>query len=1791
MARIFIVVTSSFDLIQPHLLRILLQLRFAVLNDPTLPSGSKIAQERSKEVEVENALADFTKTLHSYRQGRVQEAKQSLESLLALDFMNDALPPTPDIQGSHIHAIQYLVRKNYAAILESEGRKQEAADYLAHALTIDPTDVTTCCKLATLAKDLKDLELAQFAYEEAVRHANGYQKLSCLRDLSEVLYDRGDYSECLRRVKQVLKVESFWARGIWLKHDIVSSFVQSAQQSHALESSLDASDIVEFHNYPNTAMDELIAKHPEIARPRNAIIPTNTPIERKAYVLDELSWNTLGRLLLQILEERIKLSPNLHTMVGGPIVIELAPEIAVISPIVIDDDVPPPPIVINQMPPDPDVMIVGEDDTSDIMSAMQDGATVSGGEQKRRRTTTTGDEDRRKSRRMKEKTVLNEPSEISVDDEMKDALERWLPKPWTIYGLSDDITPSPVPDPDVYVSRVGGKLGALFPMDFAFSGRATPASISTNDDPYFGSTAPIRDFLAHIPRNADILDIMRQFVIHLIVEPAFSTRAWPVELRTTIFETICKVEEHSSLLSYIRNSYPILWWSDADVMEVESVEWNDSMVLKIFLTVGELALDALPPAPRIDSGRKVIPAPQLAVPATGRGRQRADKIGKDGPVAPASVSVFHNTLAYLIALNSRIFADQSIESDIVVRYLCFLGRAEERAGRNEAALNSYELCLDLLDEGDDVSLLHSTSLSHINKATILTKIRAIRSQSHVWQALRDYEAKDYAAVARRLVPILLFEPEQGTTVEPVTNHIDEQESLEHDVVSNAMKYVRAECTFEQRFKLYHILERSLFKIGQNGDGLMCLMRALIDTVRNIEQIDASNEAMNADKLTMILGQIIRFFETHSLSDTLLLFASSSNVTYKSWSFTMTKQVLCTFLSSIFLLLRLSWYVAKHEIEILSSSTARNQPRKEAMKLFLTHIWHFSIDLWTFLYTDEGRRFTNLLGAVEPASVASSQNISEDLSTSDDSRDPLAEVMKVMHDLLGLHGICCLDDAALMRSSMAHFKSLTKLNLYERELYQIFYCLYGVLIQVEQDANIDEHATIPKTFGREAASECFDILSEHLMRKLFNGGTNLRTSIEVRANLQQIADAIGPLPQNVRLLLNREAIDKYLTSDIDVSAISFGRSSSLYVWDIEEKSMSHVHFTIHGLQGKLAWSQHKGKQQKHKRGSEFLGICSAEFLINLQLNPHSRDAWICLGQTFAAESYEALAWSAKEIIEHRKNIADLQKANHIRLKMKRDTSHQNSYSPWGELSFLIDSIISQPMSGYALRSQSLRVNKIWADREKAVLGTGLQQRDISPPRLVSGDFEDHLQSSRAALLRVAVWTLRKRMHEEPIEWHWPFLMGKMYEKLGKDFDETFAWYERALQLVPEEWTTKDQEHILDVKVKFLSYLAKSLHKGLITPEAVWEKLALLGVTKTTEAEPISPTHSDDARSEAFYKLCTQLRLIKLMDKKRWQHKPYYRLAWILYHAFHDVQAARAEISILFAVKSKSYINFWRSEFERPGKHYVYAEKYTIFFIQLLDETEDYETLLLLAKKIRKADDTLLTWNKVFALAFNACLKGMKKQAINFTFGPTIVGRIKNADLERNSAVLQTEVFKVLENPTTREAATDFALLVKCFELRKANDRAVDDSELEEIMFGLYSKIYDNFMATSPAASVVDQIGVPAAAGEGKPVTAAAVMKKITLLCRNPPKAVNPQAPAEPEPAEADENTRQEEGPAGGEQQEDSTAARVDHEGDVEMGKQDDIKPDSPTREEHTATSQPTVLKSSRLAAKREASKKL
>lgn len=81
-----------------------------------------------------------------------------------------------------------------------------------------------------------------------------------------------------------------------------------------------------------------------------------------------------------------------------------------------------------------------------------------------------------------------------------------------------------------------------------------------------------------------------------------------------------------------------------------------------------------------------------------------------------------------------------------------------------------------------------------------------------------------------------------------------------------------------------------------------------------------------------------------------------------------------------------------------------------------------------------------------------------------------------------------------------------------------------------------------------------------------------------------------------------------------------------------------------------------------------------------------------------------------------------------------------------------------------------------------------------------------------------------------------------------------------------------------------------------------------------------------------------------------------------------EAAKAANTFLVnrgAYSSKTLsLTVWKPDRERSGRHYVYLTRYSRFLMQLFDDTDDWEALSMITKRIRKKTDMYFEHTKLW-----------------------------------------------------------------------------------------------------------------------------------------------------------------------------------------------------------------------------------
>ncbi|KAI9352715.1 hypothetical protein BDR26DRAFT_201086 [Obelidium mucronatum] len=597
-----------------------------------------------------------------------------------------------------------------------------------------------------------------------------------------------------------------------------------------------------------------------------------------------------------------------------------------------------------------------------------------------------------------------------------------------------------------------------------------------------------------------------------------------------------------------------------------------------------------------------------------------------------------------------------------------------------------------------------------------------------------------------------------------------------------------------------------------------------------------------------------------------------------------------------------------------------------------------------------------------------------------------------HSQLGEVGICARDDAFLLKLLIRHCVA-AKGGESMSELYQGFCCMYGVTNTVDPNSVLLEHNSQLRDLDLAAAAEVFAPLSAFVMDKLATRNIKAITN-DIRDTFESISEHfVEPPFTNSEVAFNRKIISQFLQSGIRGKQV---RPLGTLELVPAKTPYLGVYKSLFFIRGKFACLQKRAIIGiKTKKSFENLELAVDEFLFNLYVNPFSVTAWLTAADAFCSLSYEYLSWNANDIISNLELIRNYQRQSFHCYEQAQSLLHHREFTSfndgqfetdapiseqamfiWGNYGFLCYSMIAAPMSCLSVKSNELKGLGLWKSRYEDLIGDGRGGGGVAAAGVggSGGDgFAAEVQG-KALLVSRGTAAFKRAWKKDPEDWRYPFMLAKMAILAGNGTggggggggvsspELVIGYFEKALPLVPENSGTKEQETILDVQYGLVSYLCKALSARTLEGDYVMQVLARNSLNKDGSLTPLEfdDVEGGDESVLAYQAILRELAYMKHFDKKKWQHKPFWKSYWIYKNIFNDVEKAKSELINIFQLRSnaRSFINFWKPEFERPGRHYVYIHKYTIALISILRESKDLESLRHLVRKSQKAFDVLL-----------------------------------------------------------------------------------------------------------------------------------------------------------------------------------------------------------------------------------------
>lgn len=274
------------------------------------------------------------------------------------------------------------------------------------------------------------------------------------------------------------------------------------------------------------------------------------------------------------------------------------------------------------------------------------------------------------------------------------------------------------------------------------------------------------------------------------------------------------------------------------------------------------------------------------------------------------------------------------------------------------------------------------------------------------------------------------------------------------------------------------------------------------------------------------------------------------------------------------------------------------------------------------------------------------------------------------------------------------------------------------------------------------------------------------------------------------------------------------------------------------------------------------------------------------------------------------------------------------------------------------------------------------------------------------------------------------------------EEVLDKYVEAIKYCPEKI---GNDHIFEPHHKLVSAACKYVLRDLLSPQQACEILDATPFTKKVE-------HVDDRENFVKY-ILEVLKKMRTADKPKWHHRMTNRAAQLKYNEQGDIAGARAEISTLFSNKA-AQLSIWRPENERPGRHFVFASQYTMFYVDLLEHLDDRATLEVLAKRVRRLANGLFRHADIWQHVLIAYLKVLRRTGDVADQADEEVFKNVSYD-EFNTYSQRLEVYCNTKETT---ATPTLELLREIYELRRLNGGLAKTPLVDDLLADTYAKLY-------------------------------------------------------------------------------------------------------------------------------------
>ncbi|KAJ5174633.1 Histone transcription regulator 3 [Penicillium canariense] len=675
-------------------------------------------------------------------------------------------------------------------------------------------------------------------------------------------------------------------------------------------------------------------------------------------------------------------------------------------------------------------------------------------------------------------------------------------------------------------------------------------------------------------------------------------------------------------------------------------------------------------------------------------------------------------------------------------------------------------------------------------------------------------------------------------------------------------------------------------------------------------------------------------------------------------------------------------------------------------------------------------------------------ISQNKDMFDEPLEDRIRILRSVHNALGVRSMCRYSQKRFLKLMKSELLDLETKGDYEHDICQVLLDLHGIKLS-PLDGTTD-HGCPPEKLDRPTAIMMIDFV----MRQAQNMNMKDLSKSELKTTIEKMQQTIVPakLPPSPQMSFNRRIFHGYIKAPVNPSILLRA------VQGVLELSM----MTVPGENAKIAakgWyfllghaALTKFRSQKRLSPGSTTELDDAINFFRQDLDHGSGrwETWYRLAQAYDTKLDEDITWTADKINNNRSDLATTQRYA-IHCYAMAVSMAIRTAEPTNETRALLSDLYTD--FGIRLYSSS---------REPLSMGAfGLS------------DFSRHFSSEESQQMYkgqpykemslYSVWNfacnlLRRALVDKPKRWITHYFIGKCLWKMFSSDDsmrttsrrvemqDVLDAFHDAISSLPQRKDSR-ADPIFEPHFKLLSIVQKLVLRGTMTP------------TEASEALQATPwaRKVDAPRSIEGWKpyILEVIRKFKSADKSNWHHRMSAKAAHVIYDDEKNATAAVAAKQELSQIFTKTLtIQVWRPEFERPGRHFVYTNRYVHFFVSLLDRLDDRASLDQLLRRVRKKQGDFINHTKLWEDVCLTYAKMIRRAAdINEGHEEGVFRPIgweefstKTARLE-NLTQLSPESLPLLE------------LIRDSLELKKLNNNLMKVTMFEDLVADLYARVYE------------------------------------------------------------------------------------------------------------------------------------